>query len=349
VRALILHDDAGPEARPDEQDTLVQVRAVEAALVRLGATCGTLAFGDDLAAAREALRAAAPDVVFNLVESVAREGRLAHVAPAVLAGAGLPYTGSTAEALFLSTSKLLSKRVLTAAGLPTPAWRTARDLSGGGRLPEGRWILKSVWEHGSLGLEAEGVVATRDAGELRAALLARTPLLGGEAFAEAYVEGREFNAALLAGPRGVECLPIPEIRFEGFGPGEPRIVGYAAKWAPGSARYEGTGRTFDAAPADAGLHDELRRLALATWHAFELDGAARVDFRVDERGRPFVIDVNANPCLSPDAGFAATLARAGIAYEEAVGRLLAAGLARAGAGAAAAGGRAEESAACAAR
>lgn len=322
MRALILHDDAGDEARPDEADTLVQVRAVEAALARLGVASTTAAFGTDLAEVRAALRAAAPDVVFNLVESVAREGRLIHVAPALFEAEGLPFTGASAEAMFLSTSKLSSKRILVAAGLPTPPWHTPASLAAGPRLAERRWLLKSVWEHGSLGLEDDGLVDTEDAAELAAALARRTPQLGGEAFAEAYVHGRELNVALLAGPDGVECLPIPEIRFEGFAEGAPRILGYTAKWAPGTAEYEATLRTFESAPADAKLHAELRRLAFATWRAFDLDGAARVDFRVDGEGRPWIIDVNANPCLSPDAGFAAALEQADIPYDHAIRRLL---------------------------
>jgi D-alanine-D-alanine ligase len=328
VRALILHDDAGDEARPDEADTLVQVRAVEAALARLGVASRTEAFGTDLAQVRAALRAAAPDVVFNLVESVAREGRLIHVAPALLEAEGLAFTGASAEAMLLSTSKLSSKRILVGAGLPTPPWHTPASLAAGARLAERRWLLKSVWEHGSLGLEEDGLVDTEDAAELAAALARRTPELGGEAFAEAYVHGRELNVALLAAAGGVECLPIPEIRFEGFAEGAPRILGYTAKWAPGTALYENTRRTFETEPADAELHAELRRLAFATWRAFDLDGAARVDFRVDAQGRPWIIDVNANPCLSPDAGFAAALERADIPYETAIRWLLEAALAR---------------------
>ena len=53
-----------------------------------------------------------------------------------------------------------------------------------------------------------------------------------------------------------------------------------------------------------------------------LRGWARVDFRVDGSGRPCILEVNANPCLSPDAGFAAGLERAGIAYPDAIARIV---------------------------
>lgn len=68
----------------------------------------------------------------------------------------------------------------------------------------------------------------------------------------------------------------------------------------------------------------MTRLALACWRLFRLRGWARVDFRVDADGHPFILEVNANPCLSPDAGYAAALERAGIPFADAVGRIVAA-------------------------
>ncbi len=331
MRALIVHDAVGASARPDEEDSLVQARAVGEALRGLGIETPALAFGADLERMRAELVRLAPDVVFNLVESVAREGRFIHVAPSLFESLGLAFTGSGSEAMFLSSSKLATKRVLAAAGLPTPEWHGLSELERPGRvLAAGSYLLKSVWEHGSLGIDAAGVARTHDASTLRASLLARLPMLGGEGFAEAYVEGREFNVALLDGQSGPRCLPIPEIRFERWPDGLARVVDYAAKWTPGSATYERTPRVFAEAPGDARLFARLRELALATFEAFGLAGWARVDFRVDASGEPMVIDVNANPCLTPDAGFAAALEQAGIGYASALRSLLDAALRRHG-------------------
>jgi len=329
MRVLILHDEVRAAARPDELDTLVQVDAVAAALAAAGMDVARLAFGADLAALAEGVRAAAPDVVFNLVESVLGEGRLIHLAPSLLEALAVPFTGAGSAAMLLSSGKLLAKRVLAAHGLPTPAWHTPGELRAGADLgARRRWLAKSVWEHGSLGLEADSVLAPASAEELADEVERRIAELGGEAFAEEYVHGREFNAALLAGPDGPECLPIPEIRFPGLAPDDPRVVGYRAKWAPDSREWDATPRSFARDARDERLHARLRELALAAWDAFDLEGAARVDFRVGEDGEPQVIDVNANPCLSPDAGFAATLERAGIRYADALARILEAGLAR---------------------
>ncbi|QDU65640.1 D-alanine--D-alanine ligase family protein [Engelhardtia mirabilis] len=331
MRVLILHDGIDGDARPDELDTLVQVASVRGALE----ACGLIAIAAELprdpAAARSMLAEARPDVVFNLVESVGGEGCRIHEAPLLLEALGLPFTGAGSGAMRRSSSKLLAKAVLQAAGLPTPGWFTLDALRANPDLgARARWIVKSVWEHGSLGLEPSSVIETGDARELARAIGSRLVALGGEAYCERYVHGREFNVALLGGSDGPECLPLPEILFEGVGPNDPRVVGYRAKWDADSAEWNATPRHFAEDPRDAALLERLRDLALATWNAFGLDGWARVDFRVDD-GEPWIIDVNANPCLSPDAGFAATLERAGMPYHEAVRRIVAAGLARASA------------------
>jgi D-alanine-D-alanine ligase len=272
---------------------------------------------------------ARPTIVFNLVESVHGEGRLAHRAPELLEALALPFTGAGARAMRASSSKLASKELLRAADLPTPAWLAFDELQAGHSLREpGRWIVKSVWEHGSLGLEADAVVNAAAPEELAAAIEARRSGLGGEAFAERYVHGRELNVSILAGREGPECLPIPEILFEGLASDEARIVGYRAKWAPDSPECRGTPRRFGEETEDDLLHAKLRELALATWRAFGLEGWARVDFRVGADGQPQVIDVNANPCLSPDAGFSASVEKAGIGYPDALTRIVAAGMAR---------------------
>ena len=100
-------------------------------------------------------------------------------------------------------------------------------------------------------------------------------------------------------------------------------VGYRAKWDEESYEYRHTPRRFDFPESDAPLLERLRQTARACWHLFGLQGWARVDFRVDAEGHPWVLEVNANPCLSPDAGFAAALDRAGIDYGAAMERILA--------------------------
>jgi D-alanine-D-alanine ligase len=117
-------------------------------------------------------------------------------------------------------------------------------------------------------------------------------------------------------------LPPAEIVFEGYGPDRPRIVDYRAKWDADSFEYTHTPRRFEFPETERLLLKRLTETALAAWRCFGLAGYARVDFRVDDGGRPWILEVNANPCLSPDAGFAAALERAGIPFAMAVDRIL---------------------------
>jgi len=308
-RAVILHDVHAALGPPDQSDTLVEAQAIASVLRELDFEPETLATGLDLASLERTLDELAPAVVVNLVESLEGRGRLVHLVPALLESLGLPFTGCSASALTLSSDKPLAKRLLAAAGVRTPA-----TFAPGVR--SGRWIVKSVWEHASLGLDDGAIVAAASAAQT---IERRRAEHGGDWFAEEFVPGRELNVALLAERSGPRALPVAEIRFDTFPADKPRIVGYAAKWDTDSFEYRNTPRSFDVEPE---LAASLRRVALDCWALFRLDGYARVDFRVDERGTPWVLEVNANPCLSPDAGFAAALAEAGIGYEAAIARLI---------------------------
>jgi len=223
----------------------------------------------------------------------------------------------------------VAKARLSDGGLDTPAWVGPCDGRRWCPLPDrekwpGRWIIKSVWEHASIGLDEQALVAGADTPSLPERLRQRAPQLGGHCFAEAFVEGREFNLSVLDGPQGPQVLPPAEIVFEGYRDDQPKIVDYSAKWDEGSYAYHHTPRRFDFGAEDQGLLQRLQALALACWQRFDLSGYARVDFRVDPSGRPWILEINANPCIAPDAGFAAAIERAGLGYDQAVARIVAA-------------------------
>jgi D-alanine-D-alanine ligase len=312
----VLH--AATESRPDELDTIVAAEAVAAALIRLGFATRIVTLGANLAELED-LPGRRPLVAFNLVDAVGGDGRLAPFVPARLDALGLRYTGASTNAWFATLSKTGTKLLLKHAGLPTPTW----SVKGTGLNPDAKFIVKAVWEHGSLGLDAASVVRGREAAKT---IVERNSEWGTEHFAESFIEGREFNLALLDGPSGVEVLPIAEIVFEGFENRAPKIVGYDAKWTPGSEVYIGTPRRFGLKREEPELAARLEQLALSCWGLFELSGYARVDFRVDAQGHPFILEINVNPCLSPDAGFAASAGEGGLSYDVMVGSIVEASL-----------------------
>jgi D-alanine-D-alanine ligase len=326
MKIAVVHNRVGAEDSLDARDVLQQVAVVTEALASLGHEVVRWSCGLDLEAARRELALARPALVFNLVEDLAGFGRLIHLFPFLLDALRIPYTGAPAEAILLTSNKALAKERMQQAGLPTPAWAGPWPAAGTERRPGVRadkWIIKSVWEHASIGLDGGSVLAVDSEAALAAEMRRRCAALGGACFAEEFIDGREFNLSLLAGADRPEVLPPAEILFSGYTPDMVRIVDYRAKWDEGSFHYHHTPRTFEFGPEDAELLQELTEIARRCWHAFGLAGYARVDFRVDQAGRPFILEINTNPCLSPDAGFAAALVRAGISFAQAMARIVA--------------------------
>src|SRR5262245_53225885 len=145
-RIALLHDAAAEAGRPDSSDTLVEAQAIAAALGKLGFETATLPVGLDLGAVERAVRELGSHAVFNLVESLEGRGRLLHLVPALLESLGVPFTGCSAQALATTSHKVAAKKLLRQADIATPAML-------GEAGADGQWIVKSVFEHASLGLD----------------------------------------------------------------------------------------------------------------------------------------------------------------------------------------------------
>lgn len=320
MRIAVLHSDVAADAPPDELDTLVTAEGVAAALMARGHVAVQTPFVADPADLKA--RVAGADVVFNLVESVFGQDELAALAPAMLERLGLAYTGSAAAALAITADKPASKRILRAAGLPTPDWAEPPHWDG---LGEGaRYIVKSATADASVGLDDDAVVSGLAA--VRARAKKSVAEYAGRWFAEAYVEGREFNVAVLEEAGGPRVLPIAEMRFIEWAAERPKIVGYAAKWDEASDDAVKTVRAFGLEKTEPALERRLREQALEAWRLFGLGGYARVDFRVDEAGAPAILEINANPCLEQGAGFAAAAREAGYSYDALIEQIVHAAL-----------------------
>ncbi len=328
MRVAIVHNELGAQASESERDVLVQAAGIEQALRHRGYEVAIFAASLDLGSLWESLKKFSPNVVFNLVESLGGSDRLAVLAPVLWDGIGLPYTGASSTALLATADKRQVKASLQEAQLPTPAWFAgsyAPWMANGGRrdsgacFPEGgRWILKGAWSHGSERLDLRPVVEIFPVEQIKILLTENEQASQQPWYAESFIEGREFNVALLASPGGLLVLPPSEILFCDFAPDKPRVVDYRAKWVESAFEYHATPRRFQFPPEDKALLNRLSDLAVACWHLFGLSGYARVDFRVDDRGQPWILEVNTNPCLAPDAGFAAILEEAGIDYADAL-------------------------------
>ena len=336
-RAILAYDEGAEKGDVAARDVFAQLGAVEAALAGFGMETERLAVGLDFARLKPSIIRVAHALVFNLVESLDGADRLQTLFPMLLESWGTPFTGSGSAAMLLSNHKVLAKAVLAGVGAPVP---DCCFMDAAGRmvfLPEGEkaggcWIVKPLESHASLFMDDSAVGKYADEKDLGGRLRELRAEHGMEFFAERYIEGREFNLSLVEEEGGARVLPPAEIVFAGFPAGKPRIVGHAAKWDEDSEDFRNTRRTFGTVGNEPDLAASLANLARAAWRAFGLSGYARIDFRVDAAGRPFVLEANANPCLAPAAGLAAAAGEAGWSFGELCERIVGAALLRASAG-----------------
>ncbi|NLI75590.1 MAG: GNAT family N-acetyltransferase [Candidatus Riflebacteria bacterium] len=327
ARVLILENAPATQQRwagESLSDRAVEAMAaaIAAALTGRGHAVGRAPVGLDPRGAIDAVRVAAPEVVFQLCETMCGNARLEPALPYLLGWLGIPFTGNPADVMALLLDKARTKQVLLGLGLPTPEFVSARaegDLDGWAAWPA---ILKPAAEDASLGIDRGSVVDGATAARERFRLLAGR--FGVPVLVERFIAGRELNVAMLETPDGVR-VGINEIDFSALPADHPRILTYEAKWEEESDVF----RQSPPVPAQlpAALDAEVRRLARAAWEGLGLRGYARVDFRVDEAGRPFILEVNPNPDLSEGAGFAKSLPQMGVTYPEAVELIVRAALA----------------------
>ena len=320
-KIVILHSDILPDASQDELDCIQQAESIAEALTKLNYEPVLLPFELNLNNTITMLHSLKPFVVFNIVETLDSKGSLIHFAPALLDSLCIPFTGCGTQAVFQTSNKPLAKKIMRNHGIATP---DSMELDGSSFVQDnvGRYIIKSSWEHASIGLDENSLINYTNKEGLLREMENRKERLGGDCYAEAYIEGREFNVALISDRAGVKVLPIAEMLFQDYAPDKLKIVDYKAKWDADSFEYNNTIRKFDFQDDDAPLISSLREISLQCWNIFSLRGYARVDFRVDKKGKPWVLEVNTNPCLSPDAGFAAALEQAKIKYHEAIGLII---------------------------
>ena len=313
-RCLIIYNEPAPDALPDELDVIDQVNFIGSTLQTLGYDVGRLGITDDFMDQVARLADEGYEFIFNLVESVGQKAEILYFIPALLNMHHIPYTGCPVEAAFVTASKVLARRFMKATGIP---------VAGGHRVSEARelvrgrkYILKPVWEDGSLGISEESVF-TYD-GTLPGILKDKND---NHWFIEEFIEGREFNVSVVASPDGPEMLPPAEMIFQDYPDDIPRIVSYKAKWVEDTFQFDHTRRNFPGDLSDR-LLNNIREAVLACWHTFGLKGYARVDMRTDADENVYVLEVNANPCISPDSGFISAAVHAGYTHEKIISHII---------------------------
>jgi D-alanine-D-alanine ligase len=299
-------------------DIMTQVEAIEEALEDLGHRSVRIPFTREVSGLIARMKETGVKIAVNLCETLDEDPHFVGHPAALLELLSIPFSGSPAVALMLTTDKLTTKQLLKAHGIRTPRYVT---YNGTGNTDfhglEYPVILKPRFQDASIGIEQESIFI--DELSLREGINEFFDRFG-PLLVEEYVGGREFNVSLFGYP-SPSALPLAEIDFSAFPEGLFPIVGYRAKWDMSSFEYYHTPRKFP-----QGLPSSLRQgiegIALECFHLLMLRDYGRIDMRVDDDGQIHVLEVNANPCLSPDAGFAVAAQQAGMSYTDMVGTLV---------------------------
>jgi D-alanine-D-alanine ligase len=275
-------------------------REIEAG--RLAAAAGAEAGGTP-AALVQAPALAGADVVFIALHGGAGENGTLQ---ALLDLTGRPYTGSGMLASALAMDKAMSKRLFEHAGIPTPRWLLSpadgpaplsEDLAPLGGLP----VIVKPNDQGS----TVGLTLVRQAQDLARAFAEAARFSKG-VLLETYVPGRELTVGIL----GEEALPVVEIFPEGG------LYDYRRKYTSGASRYECP------AQLDSGLASRIRELGLRAFQVLGCRGVARADFRLDPEGRPYCLEVNTVPGMTPTSLVPMAAAARGLSYDDVVARML---------------------------
>jgi D-alanine-D-alanine ligase len=278
---------------------------------------------DDLTVIRRAVEEWKPHIAFNMMEHFHELGAFDHNVVSYLELLRVPYTGCNPRGLMLARDKALSKTLLSYHRVPVPEFavvRVGRQVRRPKRMSF-PLIVKSLTQEASIGISQASVV--HDDKELAERVRFIHASIGTDAIMERYVEGRELYVGIIGNQR-LQVLPVWELRFAKMPDDAYHIATERVKW---SFKYQ---QKHGIKQGQAKLPDETaaraQHLARRVYRTLDLSGYARIDFRMDESGKLFVLEANPNPQLSYGEEFAESAEKAGLSYEAVLQRIINAGL-----------------------
>lgn len=262
-----------------------------------------------------------PDIIFNLCESLMGESlHEMHVA-GIYELMNVAYTGTATLALGTCLNKVRTKDILRAYGVPTAKHIISVDVEAchiedtNLRFP---FIVKPIHEDASIGIMNSSVVYDVPSLQKQIGYVLKT--FNQPALVEEYIEGRELNVAIIGNAQPT-VLPISEIDFSKLPADYPKIVTYNAKWVEGTPEYDGTVGTCPA-QLEPSVEKRVREVALRAYQLMEIRDYARVDIRLDASNTPYVLEVNPNPDISCDAGFARSARTVGMTFDDMIVKIV---------------------------
>ena len=309
--------DITPAPWRTEYDVVTTLRA-------MGHDVQELGVHDDLGDIRRTATEWKPHIAFNLLEgfddiSIFDQNVVSH-----LELLKLSYTGCNPRGLLLARDKSLSKKLLAYHRIGVPefeVFRAGHRIRRPKRL-EFPLIVKSLTQEASIGISQASVVDNEEKLKERVAFIHES--IGTAAIVEQYIEGRELYVGIL-GNQHLQALPVWELFFTNMPADAKRIATDRVKWSVKYQKKYG----IESGPA-RDLPDEMaaeiQHVCKRAYRALELSGYARIDLRLDEAGRVWVLEANPNPQIARGEDFAASAEKAGVSYEGVLQRIINLGL-----------------------
>ncbi len=293
-------------------------------LKQMGHDVRCLGVDDKLDVLRENVESWKPHIVLNMVEDFYNIPTFDVNFVGYLELLQIPYTGCNPRGLMLGRDKALSKKVMSYHGIPTPNFQV---------FPTGRKakppltveypvIVKALVKEASSGISQASIVDSDDKLIERVAFMHEQ--IGGDAVAEQYIEGRELYVGVI-GNHQPRAFPIWEMLFEKWPTGTPKIATGKVKFSPSYQKKRGI-KTAQAKDLPPKLTKEIQRACVEAYKALELSGYARIDIRLSEEGKFFVLEANPNPQLAFGEDFAESAEHVGLFYEDLLQKILTLGL-----------------------
>ena len=286
-------------------------KKVEDVLERKGIAATLIPLRDNVESFIKTLKTENADVIFNLCEGAMGKSVFEMNVAAMLELFSFRFTGSGSLTLGMALHKARTKDMLYANNIPTTPYLVLKEAPRESDMtlifP---LIVKPVQEDASIGIDEDAVVKNMAGLKKRVDYVFKN--YKQPAIVEEYIDGREFNISII-GNNIPRALPVSEIDFSQISPNHPKICTYDAKWAPDSPIYM---KTPPVCPADISRELELKlfNIALKAYSVLGCRDYARIDMRMGGDGIPKILEVNPNPDISPDAGFARSAMAGGISY-----------------------------------
>jgi D-alanine-D-alanine ligase len=328
ILALVHRHLIPPDTLPEGTDVTAEPWRTEYDVVStlrgMGHEVQVLGVHDDLGEIRRLATEWKPNIAFNLLEGFDDITIFDMNVVSFLELLKLPYTGCNSRGLLLARDKSLSKKLLAYHRIAVPefeVFRAGRPIRRPKRLPF-PLIVKSLTQEASIGISQASVVETDEKLKERVAFVHES--IGTAALVEQYIDGRELYVGIL-GNQSLQALPVWELFFTNMPPEAKRIATDRVKWSVKYQKKYG----IDSGPArdlSEAACEKIQHLCKRTFRALELSGFARVDLRLDDAGRVWVLEANPNPQIARGEDFVDSAAKAGLSYEAVLQRIINLGL-----------------------